>query len=295
MNKAFSLILVFACSCASVPKQKEIEHTFTNKTEVTITASPMSQYRIVPSRDQNIHIQITNPDHPTVRYTINETNQALFLGEKDLDYHPNKPTPKDIFKWRVELPEKTKLVCNGGIAKMAVDSFHGSLSVSAGIATIKITRSKGQFQIYSGMGSIHLNQCEGSFKISGGQSVVDALQLDIQGESTFSVNGGPLYVSLSKTPTNNITLMTGTGAGILNYNGNPIIGNFKFSGEKGKGRIFSPYRFDTEEIYKDDLKQIQNQNDFGKKVDYLLKKQVIGSPSPEIQFKTSQGRLVLRQ
>ena len=255
----------------------------------------MSQYKIVPSSDQNIHIHVTDPEHPTVRYMINETNQTLFLSEKDLAYHPNKPTPKDIFKWRVELPNKIKLVCNGGIAKMAVDSFDGSLSVSAGIATIKITRSQGQFQIDSGMGSIRLNQCRGSFKIFGGQSVVDALHLDIQGESTFSVNGAPLYVSLAKTPTNNITLLTGTSTGVLDYNGNPIVGSFKFSGEKGKGRIYSPYPFDTEDIYKDNLKQIRNQNDFGKKVDYLLKNQVIGSSSPEIQFKTSQGSIVLRK
>ncbi len=44
---------------------------------------------------------------------------------------------------------------------------------------------------------------------------------------------------------------------------------------------------------RDDLKIIRNQNDEGKKVDYLLKEQVIGNSLPEILIKTIRGSAVL--
>jgi len=296
MNKTLivTLVLVLTSSCAMFQRQKEIENTYINKDEITIDVSPISRYTITASSDPNVHIHLRNAEDPTVQYTIHETDRALRLSDKDLNYHPNRPTTHDIYQWTLELPKKMKVKCNGGIAQLKVNSFDGSISVTTAAGTMTFKNSKGTFDISAASADIRLDQCEGTFNVStGGQADIDASRIVIEGESKFSTNVGDVDVVLAKTPRHNITIATGTGRGLLDYNGNTVVGSFKFSAEKDKGRIVSPYRFERQTTYKDDLKIIRNQNDAGKKVDYLLKEQVIGNSLPEILIKTVRGSAVL--
>jgi len=296
MNKTLivTLVLVLTSSCAMFQRQKEIENTYINKDEITIDVSPISRYTITASSDPNVHIHLRNAEDPTVQYTIHETDRALRLSDKDLNYHPNRPTTHDIYQWTLELPKKMKVKCNGGIAQLKVNSFDGSISVTTAAGTMTFKNSKGTFDISAASADIRFDQCEGTFNVStGGQADIDASRIVIEGESKFSTNVGDVDVVLAKTPRHNITIATGTGRGLLDYNGNTVVGSFKFSAEKDKGRIVSPYRFERQTTYKDDLKIIRNQNDAGKKVDYLLKEQVIGNSLPEILIKTVRGSAVL--
>jgi hypothetical protein len=296
MNKTLivTLVLVLTSSCAMFQRQKEIENTYINKDEITIDVSPISRYTITASSDPNVHIHLRNAEDPTVQYTIHETDRALRLSDKDLNYHPNRPTTHDIYQWTLELPKKMKVKCNGGIAQLKVNSFDGSISVTTAAGTMTFKNSKGTFDISAASADIRFDQCEGTFNVStGGQADIDASRIVIEGESKFSTNVGDVDVILAKTPRHNITIATGTGRGLLDYNGNTVVGSFKFSAEKDKGRIVSPYRFERQTTYKDDLKIIRNQNDAGKKVDYLLKEQVIGNSLPEILIKTVRGSAVL--
>lgn len=291
-----ALALVLTSSCASLPRRKEIENTYINKDEITIRVSPISRYTITASSDQNVHIHLRNAEDPTVQYTIDETDRTLRLSDKDLNYRPNRPTPHDIYEWKLELPKKLKVKCEGGIAKLNVDSFDGSISVTAGVGMMTFKHSTGTFDILTGLGDIRFDRCEGRFKVmTGGQADIEAWKIVIEDESSFSTNGGDVRVVLAKTPKHNVTIATGTGGGLLDYNGNTLVGSFKFSAEKGKGRIVSPYPFQRQETYKDDLKYIRNENDFGKKVDYVLKEHVVGNSSPEIFMKTIRGRAVLKK
>lgn len=298
MNRTLimTLVLVSTSSCAMFQPQKEIkeiENMYIDKDEITIEVSPMSRYTITASSDHNVHIHVRYADDPTVQYTIHETDRALHLSDKDLNYHPNRPAPRDIYQWKLELPKNMKVTCDGGITRLNVDSFDGSISVRTGKGTLTFKRSKGMFDISTGVGDIRFDQCEGTFNVSGTQADIGASRIVIEDESKFLTNGGDIKVVLSKTPRHNVTLSTGTGRGLLDYNGNTIVGSFKFSAEKGKGKIVSPYRFERQTTYKDDLKIIRNQNDEGKKVDYLLKEQVIGNSLPEILIKTIHGSAVL--
>jgi hypothetical protein len=296
-----TLMLVLTSSCASLPRRKEIERTYLNKNEITIDVSPISRYAIATSCDQNVHIHLRYADDPTVQYTIDETDEALRLSDKDLKYHPNRPTPRDIYEWKLELPRDMKVTCAGSVAQLSVDSFDGSISVTAGVGTMTFKDSTGTFDILfgggsPGLGDIRFDRCEGRFKVmTGGQADIEAWKIVIEGESSFSTNGGDVRVVLAKTPKHNVTIATGTGGGLLDYNGNTVVGSFKFSAEKGKGRIVSPYPFERQETYKDDLKYIRNENDSGKKVDYVLKEHVVGNSSPEIFVKTIRGRAVLKK
>ena len=290
------LMLALTSSCASFPRRKEIERTYLNKNEITIDVSPISRYAITTSRDQNVHIHLRSVDDPTVQYTIDETDEALRLSDKDLKYHPNRPTPRDIYEWKLELPRNMKVTCAGGVAQLSVDSFDGSISVTAGGGMMTFKDSTGTFDILTALADIRFDRCEGRFNVmTGGQADIEAWKIVIEGESSFSTNGGDVRVVLAKTPKHNVTIATGTGGGLLDYNGNTVVGSFKFSAEKGKGRVVSPYPFERQETYKDDLKYIRNENDSGKKVDYVLKEHVVGNSSPEIFMKTFRGRAVLKK
>ena len=291
-----TLALVLTSSCASLPRQKEIQSTYTSKDEISIALSPISRYTITASSDQNVHVHLWNAEDPNVQYAIEETDRALHLSDKDLKYHPNRPTPRDIYEWKLELPRNMKVTCAGGVAQLSVDSFDGSISVTAGVGMMTFKHSTGTFDIVTGLGDIRFDRCEGRFRVmTGGQADIEAWKIVIEGESSFSTNGGDVRVVLAKTPKHNVTIATGTGGGLLDYNGNTVVGSFKFSAEKGKGRIVSPYPFERQETYKDDLKYIRNENDFGKKVDYVLKEHVVGNSSPEIFMKTFRGRAVLKK
>ena len=311
------LLLVLMSFSVVRAQQKEIKKTFSKKDEVIIAVSPISRYTITMSKDQDIHILLRNADDRTVEYTIREDGRTLQLGDKDLYYHPNRPTPHDIYEWNVAVPKEIKVQCTGSIAQLDVDSFEGSFSVETATGEITIERSEGTFNISVASGTLTFKRSQGKFNISaasadisfeecggtfivstGGKADIDAFDVIIEGDSEFSTNVGDVEVRLSKTPRHHIAIRTGTGDGILDYNGNAIVGSFKFSAEKGQGKIVSPYSFDSELIYKDYLKIFRDEHETkreGTKVDYLLREQVVGNSSPEIILKTIRGRAVLKK
>lgn len=291
-----TIVLITAATSVLFTQQKEFQKTYTEKNNITIDLSPMSSYSIQASPDQNVHIRIKNADDRTVQYIIEEREGGLHLGDKDLNYRPNRPTPQDIYEWTLELPKKITVKGAGGVAHLTVDSFEGFISISTAAGSMTFENSKGMFDISGASADIDFDHCEGTFQVStGGNADIDASMIVIDGDSKFSTNGGDVEVILAQTPKYSLVIATGTGDGILDYNSNPVIGTFKFSAEKGQGSISSPFPFQREGSFKDDLKMIRNQQDVGKKVDYLLKEQVIGNSTPEIFIKTIRGRAVLRQ
>jgi len=56
-----------------------------------------------------------------------------------------------------------------------------------------------------------------------------------------------------------------------------------------EGRIISPYRFDKEEIFMDNIKNYRNSSDFGKKSEYKRNSFTKGNSKPKITLKTVTG------
>lgn len=290
------IVLALATPPAVFAQQNEFYRTYTEVKNITIDCSPISRYTIQASPDQNVHIRIKNADDRTVQYTIEEREGGLHLGDKDLNYRPNRPTPQDIYEWILAVPKKMTVKGAGGVAHLTVDSFEGAISIKTAAGSMTFKKSKGIFEISAASAEIEFDHCEGTFEVStGGFADIDASMIVIDGESKFSTNGGDVNVLLAQTAKHNLVIATGTGDGILDYNSNPVVGMFKFSAEKGEGSITSPFPIQREESFKDDLKMIRNQQDVGKKVDYLLREQVIGNSTPEISIRTIRGRAILRK
>jgi len=55
------------------------------------------------------------------------------------------------------------------------------------------------------------------------------------------------------------------------------------------GRIISPYKFDKEETFLDDIKNYNTSADFGKKENYYRKSFIRGDSIPKIKLKTFTG------
>ena len=291
-----TLVAVLAISFELFAQQKEFHKTYANIDEIVIHTSLISRYVITASNDQDVHIDLTNADDQAVRHTIDETGRALRLGDKDLNYHPNRPTPCDIIEWKLQLPKSINVRCKGSTTRLSLDSFEGSISVATASGALMFNNSRGTFEVSAANADIEFHRCAGVFNVrTGGGADIDASGIIIEGKSRFSTNGGDVEIVLSKTPQHDVLIATGTGDGILDYDGNNVLGSFTFSTEKGRGKIVSPFPFDEQTTYKDDLKIIQDKDDVGKRVDYLSKHQVIGNSSPEIVIRTIRGRAVLKK
>ena len=75
----------------------------------------------------------------------------------------------------------------------------------------------------------------------------------------------------------------------VNFNGHPVTGYFEFIAMADEGRIISPFKFDIEETFLDDIKNYNTSSDFGKKDDYFRKSFIRGDSNPKITLKTVTG------
>jgi hypothetical protein len=90
-----------------------------------------------------------------------------------------------------------------------------------------------------------------------------------------------------------LSLGSTTGKVILDYNGNPIEGDFEFiSGENG--RIICPYKFDSEMCFKSKRMIYSKKEDFeNEEVDYWVKSFIRGNQQPKVTLRTTKGTIKL--
>jgi DUF4097 and DUF4098 domain-containing protein YvlB len=128
-------------------------------------------------------------------------------------------------------------------------------------------------------GKITVKNSRGAFKVKCASGNIEASSIVLTGASSFKTASGEISVGLAATSEYDLDLMGVSGDIVLDYNGNPIKGYFKFKGQKNN--ISSPIPFDDDDSSK--------YSPFVKK--YFKK----GGSSPKITLKAVSGRLVLKK
>jgi hypothetical protein len=82
---------------------------------------------------------------------------------------------------------------------------------------------------------------------------------------------GSVKISVAKTPEADLYVGSNFNKAQVSFNGHPLTGYFEFIAMADKGIIISPFRFDSEETFRDDIKNYRDSSDFGKKSDYNRK------------------------
>ncbi len=157
------------------------------------------------------------------------------------------------------------------------------VELNAASGDIEISGSVADFDVSAASGDIKISNCQGAFDVSCASGDITAEGLKIAGASDFSVASGDVEVSLAETCEHDLEINSASGDVTLDYNGNPVKGMFVFTIRKDKGQIVCPFKFDTEEEFK------QN----GKK--HLRKTFSKDGDTPVVKVNSASGKVELKK
>jgi hypothetical protein len=155
---------------------------------------------------------------------------------------------------------------NTGSGNISLEDFHGEIDLNTGSGNIEITKAEGDLHANSGSGKIKLTGVKGKLSANVGSGDVTGNELVLTGRSNFNSGSGDVNIKLGATPAYSISVNSGSGDAVLDFNGNKIEGKIIMTVNKRNGNIVAPFPFDkTEEIHDggDDNVRIQKTAQLG--------------------------------
>lgn len=175
------------------------------------------------------------------------------------------------------------LICNSGSGDFEMVDVRGELKMNAGSGSHRITKSMASAKLNTGSGEIELENSQGDYHLNSGSGDVSAEMLTQTGSSSFNSGSGDVDIELAASLKNDISVNSGSGDAVLDYNGNPIEGKITMKAKKNGGEIRAPFKFDTEE-------EIEEGNDI-----YIQKKVKFGSKDIDVKVGTGTGRAEIKE
>jgi hypothetical protein len=225
------------------------------------------------------------------QFELNENQTSVILKEIILNYDNQRPT-KTYFKkwtWIINVPDGTYIRCHGSSGDFKVRDFNGYFKANYGAGSFVFDNVDGNIEMSLATLYSKIHNSKGSFKLSSAAASIRATGLTITGNSSFSTGMGIIKISLARPPESDLYVGSSFNRAQVRFNGHPVTGYFEFIAMADEGRIISPYRFDKEEIFMDDIKNYRNSSDFGKKSEYKRNSFTRGNSKPKITLKTVTG------
>jgi hypothetical protein len=136
----------------------------------------------------------------------------------------------------------------------------------------------------TGSGNHKLTDSKATFRVTTGSGNITGSNVSVDGSSSFSTGSGNADVALASTPQHDLSIASGSGDAVLNYNGHDIKGEIVMKANKKNGEIYAPFAFDkTEEI------------NAGKDHTTIQKTVVKGATTPHISISTGSGDATLKK
>lgn len=175
------------------------------------------------------------------------------------------------------------LTCNSGSGDFEMVDVRGDLKMNAGSGNHRIEKSSASAKLNTGSGEIELEDSKGDYHLNSGSGDVMAEMLNQIGSSSFNSGSGDVEIELAASLKDDISVNSGSGHAILDYNGNPVEGNITMKAKKNGGEIRAPFKFDIEE-------EIEEGNDV-----YLQKKVKFGTKDIDVKVGTGTGRAEIKE
>lgn len=138
---------------------------------------------------------------------------------------------------------------NTGSGNAKLEGSKGEVNINAGSGDITATAIEGSLSMNTGSGDIKLTDSKGSFSANTGSGDVTANKLTLADKSSFNSGSGDVEVSLATSPAYDMSLNSGSGDAILDFDGNKKEGTIVMTANKENGEIKAPFSFDkTEEL-----------------------------------------------
>jgi len=243
------------------------------------------------SNSGEIEIKLRYIAKPDEKFELKERQEAVYLKENILDYDRHRPTRTyfNDWTWTINVPHGTYIKCFGGSGNFEVTDFNGFFKAEYGFGRFVFDNIDGSIELLLAQLYAKIRNSKGSFNLSSAGGSIRATGLTITRTSSFSSGIGSVKISLVQAPEADLYVGSNFNKAQVTFNGHPVTGYFEFIAMVDEGRIISPFKFDVEETFLDDIKSYRNSSDFGKKSDYSRKSFIRGDSKPKIILKTITG------
>jgi hypothetical protein len=276
-------------------KLKEASWKFAQKDTLCLETLGSTKVFISGSNSGEIEIKLRYIAKQDEQFELNENQTSVILKENILNYDSHRPTQTyfEEWTWIINVPDGTYIKCNGSSGDFEVTDFNGFFKAEYGLGRFIFSNVCGNIDLSLALLHAQIHNSEGSFRLGSAGGSIRATGLTITGNSSFSSGMGSVKISLARAPEADLYVGSNFNKALVSFNGRPVTGYFEFIAMADKGRIISPFKFDKEETFQDDIKNYRDSSDFGKKSDYNRKSFIRGDNKPKITLKTVTGRAQL--
>ena len=226
-----------------------------------------------------------------IRVKVNYDGKTLSIQEKKI----RDNVGGNASNWVVMVPDNLDLGVNSGTGDLAISGVKADLDANSGTGDIEIRDMEGRFNVNSGTGGLEVDNAKGKFDLNSGTSYVRVSNSegkfdansgtgDVEfesvkptGNSTLNSGTGDVEFVLSDELAADLTLNSGTGNAVLDFDGHKVEGDFEMKCGINSGRIEAPFKFDSEQ-------KIGNRNN-----GHIEKMAKIGSATYDLEISTGTG------
>jgi hypothetical protein len=205
--------------------------------------------------------ELTIPDNMEVRFSSGSGN----FEANNMAVKISGNTGSGNYRWK-SIKGDSRI--NTGSGDISIEDFQGEIDLNTGSGDVDIVKSEGDVHANSGSGKINLAGVKGKISANVGSGNIVGKELVLTGRGMFNSGSGDVNIKLASTPAYAISVNSGSGDAMLDFNGNKIDGKVIMTVNKRNGNIVAPFPFDkTEELNNggDDNVRIQKTAQLGTK------------------------------
>lgn len=146
---------------------------------------------------------------------------------------------------------KGEVDANTGSGDIKMSNFDGSFKGNTGSGNVKVNGGKGEVKVNCGSGEISMSDVSGLIAANVGSGDIDVTNITVTDKSYFNSGSGDVRLELAASPAANLSVNSGSGDAIVDFNGNALVGTVVMKADKRKGEIKAPIKFDKEEEVKE--------------------------------------------
>ena len=289
----FTLLIQSYTESGRLPSRelKEEIWKFPKKDTLFLETMGSTKVFITGSNSGEIEIKLRYIAKPDEKFEVKEKQRTIYLKENILNYNEHRPTQTYFEEWTliITVPHGIYIKCNGSSGEFEVTGFIGVFKADYALGRFVFNNVEGSIDMSLALLKAKIYNSKGSFNMSSAGGSIRATGLIIAGNSSFMSGMGNIKISLARAPDADLYAGSNFNKAKVNFNGHPVTGCFEFIAMADGGRIISPFKFDIEETFLDDIKNYNTSSDFGKKDEYNRKSFIRGDSKPKIIIKTVTG------
>jgi len=222
--------------------------------------------------------ELTIPDNMEIRFSSGSGN----FEANNIAVKISGNTGSGNYKWK-SIKGDSRI--NTGSGDISIEDSNGEIDLNTGSGDVDIVKTEGDVRANSGSGKINLAGVKGKISANVGSGDISGKELVLTGRGNFNSGSGDVNIKLASSPAYAISVNSGSGDAVLDFNGNKIEGKVIMTVNKRNGNIVAPFPFDkTEEL-----------NDHGDDNVRIQKTAQLGTSAIEIKISSGSGTAEIKK